>query len=107
MKTLINALATIAVVLSLSPAVFAQEAKSANVGSTATSKGEVKKIDLDAGKLTIRHGELKNIDMPATTMVFDLSDKATLAKLKASGKITFVANNANGQLTATNVLVAE
>ena len=107
MKYLINALAATTFALSLSPAVFAQEAKSANVTSTAASKGEVKKIDLDAGKLTIKHGELKNINMPAMTMVFDVSDKAALAKLKAGDKITFIANNANGQLTATNVMVAE
>lgn len=107
MKTLINALAAITVALSLSPAAFAEEAKSANVATTTASKGEVKKIDLDGGKLTIKHGELKNINMPAMTMVFDVSDKATLAKLKAGDKIMFVANNADGKLTATNVMVAE
>ncbi len=107
MKTLINALAAITVALSLSPAVFAQETKPANVASTAASKGEVRKIDLEAGKLTIKHGELKNISMPAMTMVFDVSDKATLARLKAGDRITFVANNANGQLIATDVMVAQ
>lgn len=106
MKYLINVLATTTFFLSLSPAVFAQEAKPVNVASAAASKGEVKKIDLDTGKLTIKHGELKNINMPAMTMVFDVSDKAALAKLKTGDKITFVANNANGQLTAANVKVA-
>ena len=107
MKYLINALAAATFALSLSPTVFAQDAKPANMSSAATSKGEIKKIDLDAGKLTIRHGELKNINMPAMTMVFDVSDKAALAKLKAGDKVTFVANNTNGQLTATNVMVAQ
>ena len=93
--------------LLLSPTVFAQAALPANVPSTTASKGEVKKIDLEAGKLTIRHGELKNINMPAMTMVFDVSDKAVLNRLKAGDKITFVADNANGQLTATNVMVAQ
>ena len=107
MKYLVNALAATTFALMLSPAVFAQVPLSANAINTAASKGEVKKIDQENGKLTIKHGELKNINMPAMTMVFDVSDKATLAKLKAGDKITFVANNANGQLTATNVMVAE
>ena len=45
--------------------------------------------------------------MPAMTMVFDVSDKAALAKLQTGDKITFVAGNANGQLTATNIAVSE
>ena len=107
MKTLFNALAATIFALSVSPAVSAQEAKSATVASTTASRGEVKKIDLDTGKLTIKHGELKNINMPAMTMVFDVSDKAALARLKAGDKITFVANNANGELAAMNITVAE
>ena len=107
MKYMINTLAAATFALSLSPTVFAQDAKPSSAPSAATSKGEVKKIDLDAGKLTIKHGELKNINMPAMTMVFDVLDKAALAKLKTGDKITFVANNANGQLTATNVMVGE
>ena len=107
MKYLMNALAATTFALMLSPAVFAQEPVSANVTNMATSKGEIKKIDPENGKLTIKHGELKNINMPAMTMVFAVSDKAELAKLKAGDKITFVANNANGQLTATNVMVAQ
>ena len=107
MKYVINALAATTFALMLSPAVFAQAPLSTNAANTAASKGEVKKIDQENGKLTIKHGELKDINMPAMTMVFDVSDKAALAKLKAGDKITFVANNANGQLTATNVMVAE
>ena len=75
--------------------------------SADVSKGEIKKIDQDTGKLTIKHGELKNINMPAMTMVFDVSDKAALAKLKTGDKITFVAGNANGQLTAANIAVSD
>ncbi len=107
MNHFINAVAAMTIALSFSPSAMAQETKTASAASAAASKGEVKKIDLDAGKLTIKHGELKNINMPAMTMVFDVADKATLARLKTGDKITFVANNANGQLTATNVTAAE
>lgn len=107
MKLLINALAATTFAFSLSPIVFAQETKPANTANAATSAGEIKKVDLDAGKLTIKHGELKNINMAAMTMVFDVADKAALANLKPGDKITFVANNANGQLTASNVVVSK
>lgn len=107
MKYFINTIIAAAIALSLSSAAFAQESKPTAVSSAAVSQGEVKKVDQDAGKLTIKHGVLKNIGMPAMTMVFDVSDKATLAKLKTGDKITFVADNANGQLTAKNVTVVE
>jgi Cu(I)/Ag(I) efflux system protein CusF len=107
MKHLISALAVATLVLSASPTVFSQESKPVNGAASAASKGQIQKIDLDAGKLTIKHGELRNINMPAMTMVFDVADKAALSKLKVGDKITFVASNANGQLTASNVMVSD
>lgn len=107
MKYFIATFAAVAFAITFTPAAFAQDAKPAVAASAAVSKGEIKKIDQDTGKLTIKHGELKNINMPAMTMVFDVSDKAALAKLKTGDKITFVAGNANGQLTAENIAVSE
>ena len=107
MKYVIAIVAATAFTVAFTSEAFAQDAKPAVTASADVSKGEIKRIDQDAGKLTIKHGELKNISMPAMTMVFDVSDKVTLAKLKAGDKITFVAGNANGQLTATNIVVAE
>ena len=107
MKYLIARVAATAFAIAFTSEAFAQDAKPALTASADVSKGEIKKIDQDAGKLTIKHGELKNISMPAMTMVFDVSDKAALAKLKTGDKITFVAGNASGQLTATNIAVSE
>lgn len=53
------------------------------------SEGEIRKVDKAAAKLTIKHGELKNLDMPAMTMVFQVKDKAWLEKLKAGDKVRF------------------
>ena len=47
-----------------------------------TSYGEVRKIDKEAGKLTLRHGKIENIDMPPMTMVFRVNDKSMLDKIK-------------------------
>ena len=55
------------------------------------SEGEVRKVDKEAKKLTIRHGEIKSLDMPPMTMVFQVRDGALLDALKAGDKIRFVA----------------
>ena len=65
--------------------------------------GTVKKLDEKAGKVTLSHEELKTLDMPAMTMVFQVSDKALLDKLKVGEKVEFVAERVNGKLTVTQV----
>ncbi len=67
------------------------------------TKGEVQKVDEKLMKVTIKHEALKNLDMPAMTMVFKIPDAAILAKLKAGAAVKFVADRVNGQLTVTEV----
>jgi Cu/Ag efflux protein CusF len=67
------------------------------------TKGKVKKLDEKAGKVTITHEELKNLGMPAMTMVFKIGDGIDAAKLKAGSDIEFVADRVNGKLTVTEV----
>jgi Cu(I)/Ag(I) efflux system protein CusF len=66
-------------------------------------EGEVKKIDLDAGKVTLKHGEIKNLDMPAMQMAFRVSDPAWLKRLQVGDKVTFTADKVNGQFTVTAI----
>ena len=63
--------------------------------------GEIRKIDKDAAKLTIKHGELRNLDMPPMTMVFRVSNKAMLDQVATGGKVRFSAERVNGALTVT------
>ncbi|SHG66288.1 copper-binding protein [Massilia sp. CF038] len=63
--------------------------------------GEIRKVDMDAGKLTIRHGELKNLDMAPMTMVFRVKDKAMLGQVAAGDKVRFSAEKIEGALTVT------
>ena len=65
--------------------------------------GTVKKVDEAAGKLTIDHGAIKNLDMDAMSMVFRAGDPAMLKGLKAGDKIKFDADRVNGQLTVTKL----
>ena len=73
----------------------------------AMTEGEVKKIDKDTRKITIKHGEIKNLDMPGMTMVFVVKDKALLDKLKAGDKVKFKVINDAGKFTVTEIAPAK
>jgi Cu/Ag efflux protein CusF len=60
------------------------------------AQGEVRKVDKEAGKVTIKHGPLANLDMPAMTMVFHVKDPAMLDQIKTGDKINFVADKIDG-----------
>jgi len=67
------------------------------------TKGTVKKVDAKAKKVTLIHEELKDLEMPAMTMVFRVKDDAMLAKLKEGASIEFVAERVEGKLTVTEI----
>lgn len=69
--------------------------------------GEVRKVDKEGGKLTLRHADIKSLDMPAMTMVFVVKDKAMLDKLKAGDKIKFKAISVAGKLTVTQLQMTQ
>src|SRR6478735_2673940 len=74
---------------------------------TPMSEGEVRKIDKEAGKLTIKHGPLLNLDMPAMTMVFRVKDAAMLDQTKAGDRIRFVAEKDGGTYTVVRLEAAK
>lgn len=61
--------------------------------------GEVRKVDKDAGKLTIKHGPIPSMDMPSMTMVYRVKDPAMLEQVKAGDKIKFDAEKIGGAYT--------
>ncbi|MBA3591220.1 copper-binding protein [Methylibium sp.] len=69
--------------------------------------GEIRKVDKGNSKLTIKHGELKNLDMPAMTMVFQVKDPALLDKVKAGDKVRFKAEKAGTAFVVTEVEAAK
>ena len=71
------------------------------------SDGEVKKVDNDAGKITIKHGPLANLEMPGMTMVFRVKDSSMLNSVKSGDKIKFVAEKVGGALTVTSLQPAK
>lgn len=61
--------------------------------------GVVKKVDKAAGKVTLSHGPLTNLGMPAMTMVFRVKDAAWLDQMKEGDKVRFMADKVNGAIT--------
>ncbi len=71
--------------------------------SAPQADGEVRKIDKEQGKVTLRHGPLANLDMPAMTMVFKAADPKLLDGLKEGDKVKFTAEKVNGAFTVTAI----
>jgi Cu(I)/Ag(I) efflux system periplasmic protein CusF len=67
--------------------------------------GEVRKVDKEAGRLTLKHGPIPNLDMPDMTMVFRVKEPAMLDKLKVGDKVKFAADKVNGVITVTSIEV--
>ncbi|RYH05866.1 copper-binding protein [Noviherbaspirillum suwonense] len=101
MKAFHNALLAAALVLASAPAVHAQPASPAAVDAMST--GEVKKVNKATGRITIKHGPLRNLGMDAMTMVFRVQDPAMLDQVAEGDRISFVAEQPGGQLTITRL----
>jgi Cu/Ag efflux protein CusF len=71
----------------------------------AISEGIVTKVDSKWNKVTIDHGPLENLDMPAMKMVFVVSDPVMLEGLSKGTKVRFYAERINGKITITEILI--
>ena len=70
---------------------------------TPYTEGEVRKIDKEAGKITLKHGPIANLEMPAMSMVFHAKDPRMLDEVKAGDKVRFRAEKIGGALTVTEI----
>lgn len=75
--------------------------------TVSTTDGEVRKIDKENQKITLKHGNIKNLDMPGMTMVFKARDAAMLDKVQVGSKVKFMAEKADGALVVTSLEVAQ
>jgi len=109
MKTSITALLFLALAASQTMAQPKAEEHSAHHPASAAAAsadmtdGEVRKVDKGAKKLTIKHGAIKNLDMPPMTMVFQVKDAALLEAVKAGDKIRFVAEKTPSGYAVTEI----
>lgn len=70
------------------------------------TRGEVRKIDKDASKITLQHSEIKSLDMPPMTMVFTVKNPALLDKVKPGDSVEFNAERQDGKIILTDIKVA-
>ena len=72
-------------------------------GQLPMVSGTVEKVDAGAGKVTLDHGPIPNLDMDAMTMVFRVQDPALLQGVKAGDKVQFQADRVNGQISVVKI----
>lgn len=72
---------------------------STEAASLPWAEAEVRRIDDQAGKISLRHGPIANLEMPPMTMVFQVQDRSLLARAKPGDRVRFTADKVNGQYT--------
>ena len=68
-----------------------------------TTEGEVRRVDTGAGKVTLKHGEIRNLDMPPMTMVFRVKEPGLLTGLKPGDRVRFTADKVGGDYTVLSL----
>jgi len=81
-------------------------AVTAATAQTPTTLGEVTKLDKAQGRVTLKHGEIKNLDMPAMTMVFQVRDARLLEGVNVGDRVRFAADKVDGRFTVTSLTKA-
>ncbi|MEK6593671.1 MAG: copper-binding protein [Pseudomonadota bacterium] len=107
-----KAIAVIMLSLSFPLSAFAVEAHHQPVAASAEgtaqmADGEVRRVDKDTKKITIKHGPLSNLNMPPMTMVFQVQDPAMLDQVKTGDKIRFNVDKVGGAYTITKIEIAK
>jgi Cu(I)/Ag(I) efflux system periplasmic protein CusF len=82
------------------------KASNAAAATPELTDGEIRKVDAEAMKVTIRHAEIKALEMPAMTMVFRIKDKALLDGIKPGSKVKFRAISDGGSYVVTELKTA-
>jgi Cu(I)/Ag(I) efflux system periplasmic protein CusF len=85
------------VTLSYAASHAAAPAAAATAASTLPMvNAEVRKVDLENKKISLKHGEIKNLDMPGMSMVFQVENVAMLENIKTGDKVMFTADKVDG-----------
>jgi len=109
-KSLITLAVVFAVTASVPAVVYATSHTAADTAAKSDSslaEGEVRRVDKETKKITIRHGPIESLEMPAMTMVFQVKDPAMLDQVKTGDKIKFSADKVSGAYTVTRIEAAK
>jgi Cu(I)/Ag(I) efflux system periplasmic protein CusF len=83
------------------------KAKAKAAAQAEMADGEIRKINKNTGKITVKHGEIKSVEMPPMTMVFGVADKAMLEGLKEGDKVKFNVKQEGSNYTVTEIKKAQ
>ena len=83
------------------------KAKAKAASQAEMADGEIRKINKNTGKITLKHGEIKSVEMPPMTMVFGVADKAMLEGLKEGDKVKFNVKQEGSNYTVTEIKKAQ
>jgi Cu(I)/Ag(I) efflux system periplasmic protein CusF len=97
-KSLFINLASLSIAAFLSSATFSYAASALPLVSA-----EVRKVDIENKKISLKHGEIKNLDMPGMSMVFQVKDAAMLTNINAGDKVMFTADKLDGAYTVMSI----
>ena len=111
MKVTLSILALGCLALASTSQVIAQSSMAMPMASAASqpaqsqvlTEGEVRKVDMSAQKLTLKHGDIKNLGMPGMTMIFKVTDPKMLSSVKEGDNVRFTADRIGGALTVTSI----
>ena len=70
-------------------------------------EAEVRRVDPAAGKISLRHGYVPNLDMPPMTMVFQLDPSTALDEIKAGDRVLVTIEQIDGAYTVKSIEIAQ
>lgn len=82
-----------------------QAVQAGTSATVAMSEGEIRRINKETGKVTIKHGPLQNLNMPAMTMLFVMQPSTMIDQIKEGDKIKFVADKIDGEFVAKSLQI--
>jgi Cu(I)/Ag(I) efflux system periplasmic protein CusF len=107
MNKILATIVTFSLSLAAVPALADKDHAKHQAGAAGMADGEIRKVDKDAKKITIKHGPMPSLDMPPMTMVFQVKDPAMLEQVKAGDKVKFEAQKLGGAYTVTKIEAAK
>lgn len=66
-------------------------------------RGEIRAIDRENGKLTLRHEAIPKFEMAAMTMAFRVADPALLSGFTVGDRVLFAVEKLNGRLVVVAI----
>lgn len=97
---------TVLICAAVASALSAQTTAQTRAAPADLSEAEVRKVDRESKKITLKHGAIKSLDMPPMSMVFHVNDASMLDRVSAGERVQFRASNEGGKFTITEIRAA-